>query len=287
MVLQYLINAIINGSIISILAIGFALVYNTTRIFHIAYAALYTLSGYVFYQFYELNNYSFIVAVLISLTVTSIISLTIDMLVYRILNKKSLGLHSIMIASIALFIIILNITVLIWGNSPRLVSNELLFNFNIVGVSGNRIIILTTYLLILGALIIFIKKGKFVTIIRSIRDNQTLAGLMGINVGYYRAGIFIISGMIVGIVGSIQAFDVGINPNIGLPVFIYAFIALIIGGIGRIEGAILGGYILGFLQTIAEYFINSQWVVLSVFVVLFLFLIYLPKGLLPEKRREL
>ncbi len=287
MVLQYLINAIINGSIISILAIGFALVYNTTRIFHIAYAALYTLSGYVFYQFYELNNFSFLVALLISLAITSIVSLAIDLVVYRTLNKKSLGLHSIMIASIALFIIIINIIVLIWGNSPRLVLNEQLLNFNLFGVSGNRISILATYLLILIALMIFIKKGKFVTIIRSIRDNQTLAGLMGINIGNYRTGVFIISGIIVGIVGSIQAFDVGINPDVGLPVFIYAFIAIIIGGIGRIEGAIIGGYTLGFLQTIAEYFINSQWVVLSIFVILLLFLIYLPKGLLPEKRREL
>jgi len=82
-----------------------------------------------------------------------------------------------------------------------------------------------------------------------------------------------------------RAIDVGLNPGIGLPVFINAFVAIVIGGIGRFEGVIIGAFVLGILQSLAAYFIDSQWVVLFTFIILVLFIIYKPEGLIPERKR--
>lgn len=287
MILQYLLNALINGSIIAILAVGFAIVYNTTKIFHITYAALYALSGYLFFQFYEINGLPFIVALLMSVIITSMLSLGCDKLVYRPLVERNMKSHPLMISSIALLIIINNIIILIWGNSPKIISQTELLNIGIFGINSNRLLFLISYLIILLILFVIIKKSRFVIVMRSIRDNTKLTSVLGLNVLSYRTRIFIFSGIIVATVGSLNSFDIGVNPGVGLPVFIYAFIALIIGGLGRFEGPILGGFFIGFLQTIAEYFISSQWVILAIFVVLLIFLLYLPAGIIPERRREL
>lgn len=287
MLIHYLLNALINGSIIAILAVGFAMVYNTTRIFHIAYAALYTLSGYLFYQFIEINAMPFVIALLLSIIITAFASLACDILIYRPLEKRNVGLHPLMIASIGILIILSNIIILIWGNSPKIITPSELLNIGIFNIDSNRLLYFVSYIAILSIIYIILKRSRFVTVMRSMRDNTTLSSVLGLNVFSYRTRIFIFSGIILAIVGSLRSFDIGVNPGVGLPVFIYAFIALIIGGIGRFEGPILGGLFLGFLQTIAEYFISSQWVVLTIFVILLIFLLYLPNGILPEKRREL
>ena len=287
MLINYLLNALINGSIIAILAVGFAMVYNTTRIFHIAYAALYTLSGYLFYQFFEITGLPFVIALLLSVLLTSAVSLGCDILIYRPLVKKNMKSHPLMIASIGLLIIINNIIVLIWGNSPKIISQFELLNIGILGIDSNRLLFFIFYLIILSIMYIILKKSHFEIVMRSMRDNINLTSVLGLNVFSYRTRIFIFSGIIVAAVGSLHSFDVGVNTGVGLPVFIYAFIALIIGGVGKFEGPILGGFFIGFLQTMAEYFLSSQWVVLTIFVVLLIFLLYLPSGIIPEKRREL
>ncbi len=152
---QYLLNALINGSIIAILAVGFALVYNTTRIFHIAYAALYSISGYLFYQFFQLSGCSFLVSLLISVIITSIVSLLCELLVYRQLERRKMGYHPLMIASVGILIILDNILILIWGNSPMIITQSELIKFNLFDLNNNRLLFLALYFIFLIVLMLF------------------------------------------------------------------------------------------------------------------------------------
>ncbi len=287
MLQQYILNALINGSIIAVLALGFALVYNTTRIFHIVYAALYSLSGYLFYQFFQLQGWPFVVSLISSIIITAFVSLLCELLVYKPLIKRKLGIHPLMVASIGLLIIIENIIVLIWGNSSKIITQSELIQINFMDLNNNRMLYLILYVLFLFTLLFLFRRSGFSRLVKAVRDNTMLTEVLGLNVNKIRLNVFILSGLIVGFVGSLNSFDIGVNPGSGLPFFIYAFIALIIGGVGRLEGPVIGGYIIGVLQTVTGYFINSQWVVLSIFVVLLVFLLYKPGGIIPEKRREL
>lgn len=287
MLLQYILNALINGSVISILALGFALVYNTTRIFHIAYAALYTIAGYLFYQLFQISGLSFALSFILSMMICAFISFLGEFLVYRPLIRRNMGLHPLMIASIGLLIILENVIILIWGSSPKVITQTELIPLNILDLNSNRMLYLILYTAFLLVLLYFIRRSQFAKVLRAVRDNHVLAEVLGYNVGKIRIKVFVISGLIIGFIGALNSYDVGVNPGAGLPYFIYAFIALIIGGVGRFEGPVLGGYLVGIIQTSAGYFINSQWVVLSIFVILIIFLLYSPGGLIPEKRREL
>ena len=82
-----------------------------------------------------------------------------------------------------------------------------------------------------------------------------------------------------------NALDIGINPHLGIPIFINAFVAMVIGGIGRFDGPVIGGILLGVLQAMTEYFFDSQWVMMVTFILLIIFLFIRPQGLIPEKSR--
>jgi branched-chain amino acid transport system permease protein len=100
-----------------------------------------------------------------------------------------------------------------------------------------------------------------------------------------KIALFALSGAFAAIASVLSAIDVGINPQIGLPVFINAFVALVIGGVGRFEGPVIGGLLLGLLQALTEYFFDSRWVMMVTFILLIFFLLLRPQGLIPEKSR--
>jgi len=109
MILQLLINGIISGSIIALLALGFALVYNTTRIFHIAYAILFTFAPYFFITFHGHYALNVGISVLLALLCTILLSVIIEILVYRPLQRKKSSPNQLLISSIGVMIIIINL----------------------------------------------------------------------------------------------------------------------------------------------------------------------------------
>ena len=268
-------------------SLGFALIYQTSRIFHIAYAALFTLAGYAFFYFFQVSGLGFFASVSLSVILISLLSLACEVLVYQPIARRGTGSHSLMVASIGLLIILENLAVMLFGNSPRLTDKVELISVNLSPLPANRVFLLILNLGILLILLLVLKTTRFGIITRSIRDHIILGRVMGINDRRQRIYLFLISGALIAFTGSFQAMDVGINPNVGLPVFINAFIAMIIGGNGRFEGPVLGGFSLGIIQSLTEYFTQSQWVILVTFIVLFGFLVFKPEGLLPERRREL
>lgn len=285
--IYHITNGIINGSCIAIASLGFALVYQTSRIFHIAYAALYTLAGYAFFYFFQVIEFSFVASLLLSIGVTSSLSLACEVFVYQPLVQRGMGSHSLMVASIGLMIILGNLVVLIFGNSPRLVDAMGLIHFSLAALHANRMLLLFLNVAILLVMLMVLKRTRFGVITRSMRDDVMLGRVLGINDRRYRAYLFLISGALLAFIASFQALDVGVNPDVGLPLFINAFIAMIIGGNGRFEGPVLGGFSLGIIQSLTEYFTQSQWINMVVFVILFAFLVFKPEGLLPERRRQL
>ena len=118
------------------------------------------------------------------------------------------------------------------------------------------------------------------------RDSRELSQLYGIKVDYLVLLLFGISGVLVGIAASLRTLDLGINPYVGISMFINGFVALVIGGIGRFEGAIAGGILLGILQVVFSYIFDSKWVMMLTFIILIMFLMYKPEGIIPEKQRS-
>lgn len=160
MALQFIINGIISGLLYSLLALGFALVYNTTRIFHIAAAGIYVFSAYAFYLFSV--HFPIIPAFVLSLVVTTGVSLLTNILVYSPLKRKNASKNSLLIASIGVMIVLVNVIGMLFGNMAKVIEHPFPESFGIASfsVSSDQLIQATVSLLALTGMLIFLKFSK-------------------------------------------------------------------------------------------------------------------------------
>ena len=130
MLWQFIINGLITGILYSLLAIGFALVYNTTRIFHIAAAGIYVFAAYMFWFFVAQTGLPVIPAAVIAIILTMLLSLLSETIVYRPLKNRKASLNVAMIASIGLMTVIINTIAMFFGNETEVVENSILKPFS-------------------------------------------------------------------------------------------------------------------------------------------------------------
>lgn len=287
MLLQFIINGIIIGSIYSLVSLGFALVYNTTRIFHIAYAVLYMFAPYMILTFYSGLGYPLLLSFIIAIMLTIALSLTMELLIYKPLSKKNSSLNIIMISSIGIMIVVINSIAMFYGNETKILNLDIsqTFTFGSVIITNTQLaqFIISSFL-ILGFLI-FLKFSKFGIKTRAMRDDDVLCSVFGSDTFKMRLTLFSLSAFFAAVGGGLVAYDVGMDPYVGMPMLLNAVVALIIGGIGRFEAPIIGGFIIGILQALSVWAISARWQDAVTFTLLILFLLFRPQGLLGEKRR--
>lgn len=286
MIVEFLANGLVNGSLIALVALGFSLVYNTTRIFHIAYAGIYVWAGYLLYWFFQVLNLSLPLAIALSLSGSALLSYLCQALVYAPLIKSGRSHNALMISSVGVLIFLVSLSELVFGNAARFI--ELPWVDHAAAswyLSEIRLATLCCSLLLIIGFLFYLRHSSMGLKIRALRDDERLSRVFGVKTNRLKATIFILSGIFVASASCMNALDLGINPHLGIPVFINAFVALVIGGLGRFDGPVIGGVILGLLQALTEYFFDSRWVMMVSFIILILFLMARPQGLVPERRR--
>ena len=284
---QFLINGLITGVLYSLLAIGFALVYNTTRIFHIAAAALYVVAAYAFYVFAVTLGLPLVLAVVLATIFTMLISLVTEKTVYQPLKKRKASLNVILIASIGLMTILVNLVAMIFGNETKVIDNSIQPTFSFADI------IITTpqmYQLVVGAVVIvifllFLSQSRFGLKLRALSTDDDLFATMGYSVGRTRSVVFLLSGFFISLASCLTAYDVGFEPHMGMNVLINAMVAMIIGGVGRFGTCVLGGLILGVMQSLVVYQFASNWQNAITFVILLVLLFLRPQGIAGYKQR--
>ena len=287
MILQFLGNGLVNGSLIAMVALGFSLVYNTTRVFHIAYAGIYIWSAYILYFFMEVLQWPLPVSFLMAILSAGFLSLACETLLYAPMVKRGRSHNSLMVSSVGMLILLVSLSELLFGNAARYINIDL-SGMNLqygMFLSGTRLTSLLISLMFMGFFFLYLKYSSMGIRIRALRDDELMSRVFGVNTGKLRAFLFLLSGIFVATASCLSAMDVGIHPHLGIPVFINAFVALVIGGIGRFDGPVIGGILLGLLQAMTEYFFDSKWVMMVTFILLILFLLIRPQGLIPEKSR--
>ena len=287
MLLQFIANGLITGILYSLLAIGFALVYNTTRIFHIAAAGLYVFAAYMFWFFAAKCGVHITIAAIISLVLTMLLSLLSELVIYRPLKNKNASLNVAMIASIGLMTVIVNTIAIFFGNETKVIENAILQPLTI----GD--IIITTpqkYQAFIGitALVIFLfvlLKTNWGLRLRALSADEALFETLGYNTNNTRIAVFLASGAFIALASCLTVYDVGLDPNMGMSILINAMVAMIIGGVGKSSTCILGGLTLGVLQSLTVYLFASNWQNAVTFLVLVVLLFLRPQGIAGYKQR--
>ncbi len=287
MVVQFIINGIILGSIFASLALGFSLVYYTTKIFHIAYAVLYMISGYFLYTFFNHLHYPYIVAVILSIITTIIVSLLIEFLVYKPLDKKKASFEVLLISSLGAMTIVINLIALFYGNETKVIDNNIAKSISLgeIIITYPQIYEITFSVLFIVLFFILVHFTRLGIVIRAYKDDAELVKVHGLNIYKTRMILFALSGFFAALSGILMAQDIGMDPYIGLPMILNVFVAMIIGGTGKFSAPVLGGFIIGLLQALVVWQFSANWQEAITFLLLIGFLIFRPQGILGKKIR--
>jgi len=285
--LQLLLNGLINGCAFALVALGFALICNTTRVFHFAHGAVYTLSGYLFYSFYTQQQWPMGLAIPATLLLAALTGILIDIIVYRPLDKKGASTMMHMLSSLGLYIIIVNVICMVYGNNSKILVSGLLPTVKFGGLMLNVVQIWTaaTFVVVFIALTVTLRLSSLGLKLRAMRDNPTLLALNGVSANRMRLFVFGTGSALCALAGILVGLDVGIDPHVGMTMVVLAAVALIVGGIGIFEGAAFGALLLGALQSIAVWQMSARWQDMVTFLVLVVFLLFRPQGIMGRRGR--
>ena len=284
---QFVINGIIVGILYSLLAIGFALVYNTAKLFHIAAVAIYVFAAYMFFLFAVPLGLPVAFAACISLILTMGLSLLTDVAVYRPLKNRKASNNVAMIASIGIMTVVVNLIAMFFGNETKVIDNSVHRTFSL-----GEIIITTPQMwqLIIGGVIIlffflFIGRSQWGIRFRALSANGVLYETLGYNTANTRTLVFLLSGFFIALASCLAVYDIGLDPHMGMNVLINAMVAMIIGGVGRFGTCVIGGLLLGVLQALTVWQFSSNWQNAVTFVLLIVLLFLRPQGIAGYKQR--
>lgn len=286
MILQLLVNGIITGSLISIMAIGFGIIYSTTNFFHIAYGAVYVVAAYVMHTFLSWH-FPFIISLAMSLFFAVVIGVLIELLVYKPLHKKRASQGIYLISSLGVYILLINITALIFGNETKLLSYgiEKSIHFGDIILTKIQIAQCVTFILLSILSLFFIHYTRIGKTIQAMGCNARLLEFCGVNLQKLRFIIFAIGSFFAGVASILTGLDVGIDPYMGMIPLLNAVTAVILGGIKRIEGIIAGAFFIGITQNLVIGYLSGRWESVVTFSMLILFFLYQSGGIIKVKKR--
>jgi len=287
MVTQLLANGLIAGCAYALVALGFALIYNTTRTFHFAHGAVYTLAAYLFYTMRNLWSLPLLPAMALTLGLVAIFGILIDEMIYKPLVKRSSSLLIQLLSSLGLYIVIVNFIAMIYGNETKVLSPGVQPTYSLGAVILTQIQVATAvaFAVLFISFFVILRKTRLGKVIRAMRDDPQLISVMGINPLRVRRVVFALGSALAAVAAMLTGLDVGIDPNIGMAAILNGAVAVIIGGVGIFEGAALGALLIGILQSLAVWQASARWQETITFVVLILFLIFRPEGILGTRRR--
>src|ERR671914_945897 len=296
-----LVDGLSNGAIWALVAIGYTLVYGIVELINFAHGEVFMIGSFVSAGFFGLIGLSqdtgtglLVIGLLLTLPVAmlgpGLLNTMIERVGYRPL--RSAPKLAPLITAVGFSFILQNIGLLWLGGSQGGISdlirsqNELFVIAGVEITNGDMLSVFVTIPL-LAAMTVFIGTSRLGKAMRATAQDPEAARLMGINVDTTISLTFLLGGMLAGAAGLIYAmYQTTIWFFQGFTGGLIAFTAAVMGGIGNIRGAVLGGLIIGFIQQISDNRIGGEWTPAIVFVYLILIMTFKPSGLLGEETRE-
>lgn len=285
---SYLVNGLGLGSVYAIIALGYTMVYGIAKMLNFAHGDIIMIGAYVSYFLLSYFHLPLAVSVIGAVVCCTVLGVTIERLAYKPLRQASS--LSVLITAIGVSYFLQNGAQLLWSSStkvfPSVISNGAL-KIGSVSISYLTLITITTCILVMGCLTLFISRTKTGKAMRACSEDKGAAALMGINVNHIISVTFAIGSGLAAIAAVLLcATYPSVYPTLGSMPGIKAFTAAVFGGIGSIPGAFLGGLVLGIIEVLAKAYISTQLSDAIVFAVLIIVLLIKPTGLLGHKISE-
>ncbi|NSL52827.1 branched-chain amino acid ABC transporter permease [Calidifontibacillus erzurumensis] len=286
--IQQIINGISLGSIYALIALGYTMVYGIIKLINFAHGDVFMVGAFI--GFYAIAGWGlgFFPALLLSMAVCAILGVLIERIAYKRLRNATR--IAALITAIGVSLLIEYTVIYLRGAQPEayptVLSNKT-FNFLGAQISSQSILILSVSIILMIILQFIVHRTKIGKAMRAVSHDAEAARLMGINVDNTISATFAIGSALAGAAGVIFGiYYTKIEPLMGIIPGLKAFVAAVLGGIGIIPGAMVGGLVLGLVETIVSAFGYSLWRDAAAFIILILILIFRPSGIFGKNMRE-
>ena len=289
-ILQQLINGLSLGSIYALIALGYTMVYGIIQLINFAHGDVYMVGAYVGYVCMAHFHLGFFTSLIVAMAVCAVLGMVIERVAYKPLRNSTR--IAVLITAIGVSLL-LEYTMMYFAGAevrtyppmPGFMSGS--YHLGGVTVTALQLMIIAISVLLMGALQFIVKRTRLGRAMRAVSQDADAARLMGISVDNTISFTFALGSALAGAAGVlVGVYYNSINPLMGILPGLKAFVAAVLGGIGLIPGALIGGYLIGTMEVVVSGLGFSTYRDAAVFAILILVLIVKPSGLLGKNVRE-
>lgn len=285
---QQIFNSLLLGSTYALVALGLTLVLGTLDILNFAHSETIMVGAYVGLISIVALRISFPVVLVVSMLVGGAIAIPIYVFSFRLVNKSVWSAP--ILSTLGMSLLLTTGASRIWGSDPLYVPDKMstvTFYLGPVMVSLTHIVIFSITALIMVGIHLFLKRTRTGRALRAVAENYTVASLLGVHVERVIAITLIISGLLAGVTGVLTSFVYHtITPFIGLNLLNKGMTGMVLGGLGNVYGAMIGGVIVGFLETMTVGYWSATYQDALVFMTLVGVLMFRPSGIFGVRIQE-
>ena len=281
LILQLLINGLQVGALYALIAVGFSLIFGSTKVFHFAHGATFTIAAYAFYYLYSVVHADWMLAVGAAVFAAVLFGILLDRFVYAPIQRHEGSFFTVFVASFGAGIVVQNLTGMIFGRSSASVATQLSGSIEIASglyVSPLSGIAIIGAIVLFGALQFFLTRTHVGMALRALSENPELVRTYGMSPRRLSTIVFALGSLMVVPAAILSAASSGLDPAIGHHVMLISLAATIVGGVGSLRGAACAGLLLGLAENMALVYFETQWSQAVTFIVLFLFILFRPSG---------
>lgn len=285
MLMQQIVNGLVLGSIYALSALGFTLVFGAARIVNFAYGELLMLGAFFTLTAASLLGLPFFVALAVGAAATALFSVFLFVLTIRPLTRKSYtslqGELQVILVTLGLLYVLRESALIIWGSAPRKLDMGIsgVFILGDIVLAKQRLAVVVVMAVMVAGLYLLLYRTRIGKALRAIAQNREGAAAIGLDGDRIIAFVFAVSGALACVAGSLLGALYTVEPSMGGAPLLKAFVIVIFGGLGSVPGAIVGGLLIGLIETLAGAYIGFALKDILTFLLLIAVLLWRPSGL--------
>lgn len=283
---QVVVNGLVNGAIFALIAVSLTLVFSILRVPHFGLGGILVWGAFVAHMAVTRVGLNFWLTLAVTAVAMAGLGIVVEWLAFRRLRGAS---EEVMfVSAVGVLIVLENAAFLIWGDAtqsipvPSVLRNVIDLG-GIVFLPGTRLLIFGVALLAYLGLHLYVKKARMGKAMRAVAQNRVAAQLLGVPINRVAVMTFAIGSGLAGLAGAIMGATFSFNFESGTLAILRAFIVVVLGGLGSVAGTIVGGVILGIVDSFTQTYVTSQFKQLVGFSVLIVVLVVRPSGLFGER----
>ncbi|RMX04824.1 branched-chain amino acid ABC transporter permease [Corticibacter populi] len=284
--LQHTANGLVLGSTYALLGIGLTLIFGIMKVVNFAHGEFYALGAYVTYALVSLMGLNFFGSLVLAAIFGFVVGAAVEFVLLR--KRKLESMDEVMLIMIALMLIMQNTELLLWGGIAKAVESPFgpeSLHWAGVSISPIRLFVLCTAVLLLVVFYFMIEKSRIGLAMRSTFQDKDAAKIVGVNVSRIYMFTFALGSCMAAVAGALLAPVFVVSPTMGDLVNLKAFAIVILGGLGSISGAAIGGFVLAFVEEFGAGYVSTAYRDAFGFLIILAILAFRPQGIFSTKQR--